>query len=73
MQCTKGCFQNKLKEYRLKAGLTQTAVVAQLGLASGSQDRISKWEHGVAAPSLENLCKLCRIYQATLGELYPGL
>ncbi len=65
-------YTNKLKEFRLKIGLTQKQVSQQLKL-NNSQDRISLWEHGTKLPSLRNLLKLCNIYQIDLKDLYTDL
>jgi len=63
--------ENKLRELRIKNGLTQKDLIKKLNL-SNSQNRVSKWERGTAVPSLENLSKLCRIYNVEIKELYPG-
>jgi transcriptional regulator with XRE-family HTH domain len=68
MHTRKEIVPNNLKEFRVKAGLTQMAIATQLGLSQSKQDRISKWEHGVATPSLENVIKLCRVYKVSFEE-----
>jgi transcriptional regulator with XRE-family HTH domain len=62
---------NKLKEYRLKAGLTQKQVAEKLGLQC--EDRLSHWERGQGMPSVLNLIKLSRIYKGTSNDLYPKM
>ncbi len=62
---------NKLRFYRERAGLTQKAVAESLGL--DCTDRISRWENGVAMPSVVNLFRLADVYKVTPHELYPGL
>jgi len=62
---------NNLKEYRLKAGLTQQQVAKLLGV--NSEERICHWEKGRNVPSLINLLKLCTIYRATPLQLYKEL
>jgi transcriptional regulator with XRE-family HTH domain len=62
---------NKLKECRIKAGLTQFDAMLRLGFRS--TDRISKWEKGTRLPSLVNLLRLAEIYQVSPKELYPGI
>jgi transcriptional regulator with XRE-family HTH domain len=62
---------NKLKEYRIKAGLTQFDVMLKLGVRS--TDRISKWERGRKYPSVVNLLKLAKIYNVHAIELYPEI
>ena len=62
---------NKLRFYRERAGLTQKDVAAALGL--DCTDRISRWENGVAMPSVPNLFKLADIYKVMPHEMYPKL
>jgi transcriptional regulator with XRE-family HTH domain len=62
---------NKLRFHREQAGLTQKAVADVLGL--DCRDRISRWENGVAMPSITNLCRLAEIYRVMPQELYPEL
>ena len=62
---------NKIKEYRIKAGLTQFDVMLKLGVKS--TDRISKWERGSKYPSMLNLLKLARILNVQAPELYPEI
>jgi len=62
---------NKLKEYRVKAGLTQFDVMLKLGVRS--TDRISKWEKGRKYPNVVNLLKLAKIYNVHPIELYPEI
>lgn len=54
-------YPNRLREHRLKAGLTQKQVAEKLGLKC--EDRLSHWERGQAMPSVRNLFKLCEIYK----------
>jgi transcriptional regulator with XRE-family HTH domain len=65
----KTTVSNKLKECRLKAGLSQFDVT--LRMVFRSKDRISKWEKGTRLPSLINLFKPSEIYKVTYKELYP--
>lgn len=59
---------NNLKEYRLKAGLTQKEVATMLGFAT--EERICHWEKGNNVPNLINLFKLSHIYRTTPFHLY---
>jgi transcriptional regulator with XRE-family HTH domain len=59
---------NTLKEYRLKAGLTQKQVAGKLGMQC--ENRLSRWEQGLAIPTVVNLLKLCRIYNILPNQLY---
>jgi len=69
MNKRKEVIANNLKEYRLKAGLTQKQVATRLGFAS--EERISHWEKGNNVPNIFNLMKLCKTYEATFEMLYP--
>ncbi len=71
MNKRKDIVPNKLKEYRMKAGLTQKEVATLLGFTS--EDRICHWEKGRNIPSLINLFKLAKAYRATVMELYSEL
>lgn len=51
--------------------LNQQELAEKLGLASF--DCISKWEQGKIYPSLENLAKLCRVFNVKAGDIYPEL
>jgi transcriptional regulator with XRE-family HTH domain len=62
---------NKLKECRVKAGMTQFDVMLKLGVRS--TDRISKWERGTKYPNVVNLLRLAQIYNVLPGELYPEI
>lgn len=55
-----------LSELRKKRGLTQAELAAQLNY---SDKAISKWEHGDAMPSIENLIVICKFYNITLDQL----
>ena len=71
MKNTQCKYPNKLKEFRIKAGLTQKQVAEKLGLQC--EDRLSHWEKGNAAPGLTNLFKLSVLYNASPQELYPEM
>ncbi|MEW6159575.1 MAG: helix-turn-helix transcriptional regulator [Verrucomicrobiota bacterium] len=64
-------FANDLRAHRQKSGLRQ-ADVAQL-LSLDCADRISRWEHGTAIPSLVNLFRLAALYRVMPHELYREL
>lgn len=61
---------NKLRELRLKAGLTQTELAKALDF-NDSQDRICKWERGLGMPGVLNLFKLCKFFDVSPMEIYP--
>ena len=55
-----------LKDYRLKAGLSQEYVAHELGV---SRQAISKWERGVSDPSTTNLLSLASLYGFKVDEI----
>ena len=55
-----------LTELRKKKHLTQAELATQLNY---SDKAISKWEHGDALPSIENLLEICKFYGITLDQL----
>lgn len=59
---------NKLKEYRLRAGLTQKQVAEKLGMQC--ENRLCRWEQGQAMPSANNLLRLANIYCVNPGIIY---
>lgn len=61
-------MKNNLKEYRLRAKLTQEQVVIALGLQSNN--RLSRWENGKAYPSVINLLKIAKLYKIPCEKLY---
>lgn len=60
-------FPQRLKELRLKKGLTQTELGKKLGI---SQKSYSHWESGKTEPSLENLIKLADLLEVSVGWLF---
>jgi len=60
---------NTLKESRKAKSLTQEQVARLLNLQC--EDRLSRWEHGQALPSVENLFRLAKLYEVSPEELYP--
>lgn len=55
-----------LSELRKKKKLTQAELAVKLNY---SDKAISKWEHGDALPSIENLVEICNFYGITLDQL----
>lgn len=68
MNTRKEIVPNNLKEYRIKAGLTQKQVARLLGFTN--EVSMCHWEQGKNIPNLINLFKLSKIYNATINELY---
>ncbi len=64
-------IQNNIKEVRMKRGGTQLQLAQELGL--NSTNRISRWEAGLAYPSVENLAQIANYYKVTPHDLYPEL
>lgn len=64
-------FSNTLRDHRQKAGLLQRDVALRLGL--DCTDRLSRWENGLAVPSILNLFRLAAIYNVEPQVLYPEL
>lgn len=63
-------FPNVIREYRLKAGLSQRKLAAQLGR---SKDAVSSWERGQSLPSVPQLMKLAKILGTLAEALYYDL
>lgn len=62
----------RLKELRLNKGLSLAAVADECGV--NQYQTISSWEKGYTKPTLENLFKLCDLYECELGYILgePG-
>ena len=59
-------ISTKLKDLRIKAGLSQEKLAEQLIV---SRQAVSKWENGEALPDMENMVALARLYNISLDEL----
>ncbi len=60
------CFAQTLRAARIRAGLTQVAVAANVGV---SQPTVSQWEAGIAEPTLANLRRLAAVLALDLGDI----
>lgn len=60
-------FPNTIREYRLKAGLSQRKLAAMLGR---SKDAVSSWERGVNLPSVPLLMRMAKILGTLAESLY---
>ncbi len=69
--CSFNKIPNSLRKHRLQMGLTQKAVAKKLGFKS--PNRLVRWEHGYAFPSIKNLLKLSAIYATLCDQLYREL
>lgn len=58
---------NKIRAFRLKAGLTQEKLAEELNV---SFQTISKWENNVCAPDIAMLPKLSVFFGVTIDELF---
>ena len=56
----------KLRELRKEAGFTQKQVAA---LMNKSETGYASWEQGLAEPSVNDLRRLCRIYEISADFL----
>lgn len=60
-------FTERLKELRLKKGLTQTELGEKVGV---KQNTFTNWEKGNREPSFENLIKLADLLEVSLDWLF---
>lgn len=64
---TSNIFPQRLKELRLKKGLTQTELGEKVGV---KQNTFTNWENGKREPSFENLVKLADLFDVSLDWLF---
>ena len=60
-------FSERLKELRLKKGLTQTELGEKVGV---KQNTFTNWENGKREPSFENLIKLADLLEVSIDWLF---
>ena len=60
-------FTERLKELRLKKGLTHTELGEKVGV---KQNTSTNWEKGKREPSFENLIKLADLLEVSLDWLF---
>lgn len=60
-------FPNKIREYRLKAGLSQRKLAALLGRG---KDAVSSWERGVSLPNVPRLMRMAKVLGTLAESLY---
>lgn len=60
-------FSKRLKELRLKKGLTQTELGEKVGV---KQNTFTNWENGKREPNFENLIKLADFFEVSLDWLF---
>ena len=59
-------FGDKLKQYRLKEGISQEQLAEKIGV---SRQAITKWETKRGLPDVENMIILAELFKLTLDEL----
>lgn len=59
-------FGKRIRQYRLLAGLTQSALAERLGVSSQA---ISSWENSLTMPDIENLYNLARLLHVPVDDL----
>ncbi len=60
-------FPNRIREYRLKAGLSQRRLGAQLGRG---RNAVSSWERGLTLPNVPRLLRMAKILSTLAEALY---
>ena len=60
-------FPNKIRDYRLKAGLSQRKLAALLGRGA---DAVSSWERGLSLPNVPRLMRMAKILGTLAESLY---
>ena len=60
-------FPNRIREYRLKAGLTQRKLAELLGRG---RDAISSWERGLSLPNVPKLMRMAKVLGTLAESLY---
>ena len=60
-------YPNRIREYRIRSGMTQRALAAALGFGRRT---ITSWECGRALPMLPNLFRLARGLDTLAESLY---
>ena len=58
-----------MRSLRWQKGLYQKQVAEHLGIQG--TDRISRWEKGLAYPSVENFLDLLDLFEVAAREVYP--
>lgn len=60
-------FPNEIREYRLKAGLSQRKLAALLGRG---RNAVSSWERGLSLPNVPRLLRMAKILGTLSEALY---
>lgn len=56
----------KIQELRMENNITQEELANKLYI---SQQAISKWENGTCLPDIENIYKICKIFNISIEDL----
>jgi len=62
-------FPNRIREYRLKAGLTQRKLAGVLDLG---RDAVSSWERGLSLPNVPKLMRMAKVLGTLAEALYQN-
>lgn len=65
-----GRFPNRIREYRLKSGVSQRELATRVGF---SRSVIARWECGHTLPTLPNAFRLARALDTLAESLYVGM
>jgi len=60
-------FPNRIREYRLKCGLSQRKLAAALGRG---RNAVSGWERGLTLPSVPRLMRMAKLLGTLAESLY---
>ena len=60
-------FPNTIREYRIRAGLSQRKLA---GLLGRGRNAVSSWERGVTLPSVPRLLKMAKLLDTLAESLY---
>lgn len=63
-------FPNRIREYRLRLGLSQAALGTLIGKA---RNQVSAWERGSQLPNVRSLLRLAKALNTLAEALYEGL
>lgn len=60
-------LKDKIKEFRIAAGMSQTDLGRALGL---SAQAVSKWENGKSEPDSAAINRMCELFETTPSQLF---
>lgn len=55
-----------IRNLRINKGLSQDYIAELLGV---SHQAVSRWENGLAAPSVDNIAELCEVFEVSFEQL----